>query len=182
MMNESISLGGRAVQGFGVGNGGCAQGDPMCDVTSGYMMGQDPLEAALTMASDRDYTVGRGDTPTGIARKFGITLDALLAANPQKPTMVVRGIRTFQDLQFNEGLKLPAPIGTAGVGVGQGAAATVTNKAENIALGALTLGLVGAGAGAAISYMGTGSVQGGTVVRGAGLGAVVGGVAGAIWG
>jgi hypothetical protein len=102
MMNESIMLGGRAVQGFGVGQR-CAAGDPMCDVTGLW-------------------------------------------------------------------------------GVGQSAAASTVNRAENVVLGAATLGLLGAGAGAGLSYMETGAVQGGWAGRGAILGAVVGGVAGAIWG
>src|SRR5208337_4137768 len=74
----------------------------------------DALLDALNMASSRDYTVSRNDSPASIAKKFGVSLDQLLNANPQKATTVVRGVRTWTDLSINEGLNLPK----AGVRVG----------------------------------------------------------------
>ena len=77
-------------------------------------LGQDALENALSLVSSRDYTVTRNDSPASIAKKFGVSMDQLLNANPQKPTTVVRGVRTWTDLSINEGLNLPK----AGVWVG----------------------------------------------------------------
>src|SRR5208337_844522 len=74
----------------------------------------DALLDALNLATSRDYTVNRGDSPASIAKKFGVSLDQLLNANPQKATTVVRGVRTWTDLSINEGLNLPK----AGVRVG----------------------------------------------------------------
>ena len=73
----------------------------------GAGVGQDALQDALNMANSRDYTVSRGDSPTSIAKKFGVSLDQLLNANPQKATTVVKGVRTWTDLSINEGLNLP---------------------------------------------------------------------------
>src|SRR5271166_1542012 len=75
----------------------------------------DALLDALNMASSRDYTVNRGDSPASIAKKFGVSLDQLLNANPQKATTMVRGVRTWTDLSINEGLNLPK-TDSAGVG------------------------------------------------------------------
>ena len=70
-------------------------------------LGQDPLEAALNLVSSRDYTVSRNDSPASIARKFGVSMDQLLNANPQKATTYVKGVRTWTDLSINEGLNMP---------------------------------------------------------------------------
>jgi len=78
-------------------------------------VGQDALENALNLVSSRDYTVNRGDSPASIAKKFGVSLDQLLNANPQKATTMVRGVRTWTDLSINEGLNLPK-TDSAGVG------------------------------------------------------------------
>ena len=51
-------------------------------------VGQDALEDVLNANAGRDYTVIRGDSPASIARKFGVSLDQLLNANPQKATTV----------------------------------------------------------------------------------------------
>jgi hypothetical protein len=77
-------------------------------------LGQDALVDALNLATSRDYTVSRGDSPASIAKKFGVSMDQLLNANPQKSTTYVKGVRTWTDLSINEGLNLPK----AGVRVG----------------------------------------------------------------
>jgi hypothetical protein len=67
------------------------------------------------------------------------------------------------------------------VGFGQSQTTTsATSTLKSAAIGAVTLGLIGAGVGAGISYVGEGQVDGGTVVRAGVVGALVGGVAGAI--
>ena len=89
-------------------------------------LGQDALENALSLVSSRDYTVTRNDSPASIAKKFGVSMDQLLNANPQKPTTVVRGVRTWTDLSINEGLNLPK----AGVRVGYVAGVGQAGTAE----------------------------------------------------
>ncbi len=79
-----------------------------------FGVGQDALEDVLNANAGRDYTVTRGDSPASIAKKFGVTLDQLLNANPQKATTYVKGVRTWTDLSINEGLNMPK----AGVRVG----------------------------------------------------------------
>ncbi len=67
--------------------------------------------------------------------------------------------------------------------VGFGASQTTSSAKATLkgaAIGAGTLGLIGAGVGVGISYAGTGKVKGGTVATSAAIGAVVGGIAGAI--
>jgi hypothetical protein len=94
---------------------------------SGAGVGQDALENALNLVSSRDYTVTRGDSPASIAKKFGVSMDQLLNANPQKSTTVVRGVRTWTDLSINEGLNLPKAGVRVGyvAGVGQAGTADV---------------------------------------------------------
>lgn len=75
-------------------------------------VGQDPL---LDLTNTRDYRVVYGDSPATIARKFGIMLNELIAANPQKPTKVVAGMLTFRDLRVGESLSVPT-VGFSGVG------------------------------------------------------------------
>jgi hypothetical protein len=87
-------------------------------------VGQDALEDVLNANAGRDYTVVRGDSPASIAKKFGVSLDQLLNANPQKATTVVKGVRTWTDLSINEGLNLPKAGVRLGyvTGVGDGTA------------------------------------------------------------
>ena len=44
------------------------------------------------------YTVQFGDSPALIARRFGVSMEAIIGANPQKPTTVVAGQRTWQSV------------------------------------------------------------------------------------
>lgn len=60
-----------------------------------------------------NYTVRQGDSPTAIARKFGMPLGDLLAANPHKATTVVSGVRTWQSLAVGEVLSVPSGLGAA---------------------------------------------------------------------
>ena len=77
-------------------------------------VGQDPL---LDLVNTRDYRVGYNDSPASIARRFGLAMSSLIAANPQKPTTVVAGTRTFRDLRIGEVLNIPS-VGLNGTGVG----------------------------------------------------------------
>ena len=73
-------------------------------------VGQDPM---LDLVNTRDYVVGYNDSPASIAKKFGLALSSLLAANPQKPTKVVAGVTTFRELLVGETLNVPT-VGLSG--------------------------------------------------------------------
>ena len=73
-------------------------------------VGQDPM---LDLVNTRDYVVQYNDSPASIAKKFGIALSSLLAANPQKPTKVVAGATTFRELLVGETLNVPT-VGLSG--------------------------------------------------------------------
>jgi hypothetical protein len=75
---------------------------------------QDPM---ADLVNTRDYLVQYSDSPASIAKKFGIAMSTLLAANPQKPTTVTAGVRTFRDLRIGEILNIPS-VGLSGTGVG----------------------------------------------------------------
>lgn len=53
------------------------------------------------------YRVQWGDSPAVIARKFGVSVAAIIAANRQKPTTVVAGRRTWRSLRPGEGINVP---------------------------------------------------------------------------
>ena len=53
------------------------------------------------------YKVQPGDSPTLIARAFGVPFDALIAANPHKRTTLVDGRRTWQSIVYGETVNLP---------------------------------------------------------------------------
>ena len=55
------------------------------------------------------YTVAKGDTATRIAAKFGITVDQLMAANPQ--------IKNANKIKIGDQLVIPAPLATEVSGV-----------------------------------------------------------------
>jgi peptidoglycan hydrolase-like protein with peptidoglycan-binding domain len=55
-----------------------------------------------------------GETPTIIARNFGVSMPALIAANPHKPTTMVDGKRTWQSLGVGEQLNVPVGVGSLG--------------------------------------------------------------------
>ena len=48
-----------------------------------------------------------GDSPTILARRFNVSRDALIAANPWKPTAMVAGQRTWRGLNHNEIVRIP---------------------------------------------------------------------------
>jgi hypothetical protein len=70
------------------------------------------------------YRVALNDTPASIAMKLGHQGRAadLIAANPQKPSMIIDGLKTFRQMHINELLALPASWGARGsvAGVPQG--------------------------------------------------------------
>ena len=68
----------------------------------------------------RSYQVRQGESPAGIARKFGVSMAGLIGANPHKPTVTVAGQRTWKSLGVGEQ-----------IGVGDGFA-TVTSTKLNI--------------------------------------------------
>ena len=62
------------------------------------------------------YKTRPGDSPAIIARRHGISVAALMSANPHKSTTVVAGKRTWQGLHHNERLNMPAGVGALGDG------------------------------------------------------------------
>ncbi len=61
-------------------------------------------------------TVRPNDSAFDIARRFGISHAALVAANPAKPTFMLAGVPTFRELAIGETLALPAGGRLAGPG------------------------------------------------------------------
>ena len=61
------------------------------------------------------YKTQYADTPAIIARKHGVGFDALIGANPQKPTTVVAGVRTWRDLRPGEVVQVPVGVGVGSV-------------------------------------------------------------------
>lgn len=57
----------------------------------------------------RHYTVQYGDTPRSIARRFGIHVRQLIAANPGKPVVNVSGEQTWSAIYPGERLRVPHP-------------------------------------------------------------------------
>ena len=68
------------------------------------------------LAGVRFYQVLIGDSPAIIAQKFGVPLDALISSNPQKPTNVVAGVRTWQSISPGEYVNVPIISGSGTVG------------------------------------------------------------------
>jgi hypothetical protein len=73
------------------------------------------------------YQAKTGDSPSRIARAYGLSRDALLRANPHKPTTVVAGQRTWRSLVPRETIIVPVGgmVGDSFVGVGDPAADVV---------------------------------------------------------
>ena len=55
----------------------------------------------------RHYIVQQGDSPHSIARRFGIHVRQLIAANPHKPVVTVSGQQTWSALYPGERLRIP---------------------------------------------------------------------------
>ncbi len=74
------------------------------------------------------YTVQINDTPASIAQKLGFAgnAGALVAANQQKKTQTIQGVRTFLNLYAGEVINVPASwvnartkkLGVSAVGIG----------------------------------------------------------------
>jgi peptidoglycan hydrolase-like protein with peptidoglycan-binding domain len=62
------------------------------------------------------YQVRQGESPTLIARQYGIPFDALINANPHKPTTMVNGRRTWQNIAHDEHINVPVRSGVHGLG------------------------------------------------------------------
>jgi len=61
------------------------------------------------------YRARLNESPTMIARRFGVPLSALIAANRHKPTKRVGNVTTWRELRHNETIRLPAgAVGTLG--------------------------------------------------------------------
>lgn len=72
------------------------------------------------------YSVQRGDSPASIARRHGVTVGALLGANPHKPTVAVASgvgvgggsVLTWTSLGLGEQIQIPATMGVGEWGLG----------------------------------------------------------------
>jgi hypothetical protein len=53
------------------------------------------------------YKTKAGDSPAKIARAYGLPMSRLIGANPQKPTTVVAGVKTWRSLSQNETINVP---------------------------------------------------------------------------
>jgi len=97
------------------------------------------------------YEVRYGDSPAIIARKYGVTVAALVGANPQKPTTVVAGVRTWRDLRAGETVSVPVGGYVGALGDPQTVAVAALMNAgspcdqANVAMVCLAQGAMGIG-------------------------------------
>ncbi|KKM19080.1 hypothetical protein LCGC14_1659200, partial [marine sediment metagenome] len=54
------------------------------------------------------YQILYNDSPAKIARKFGVSMRALVGANPAKPTTIVAGTPTWGAIRVGETVNVPA--------------------------------------------------------------------------
>ncbi len=81
-----------------------------------------PVEGQVSAAA-QEYTVVAGDVPVNVAKRFGVTLDALNLANANTPGYVEFYVDTI--IKIPEGALVPAPVTT----VAAGTATTTANAA-----------------------------------------------------
>lgn len=62
------------------------------------------------------YRVAYGESPAAIARNHGVSVDALIRANPHKPTTVVAGKRTWSGIRHGEQVHIPTRGALHGLG------------------------------------------------------------------
>lgn len=63
------------------------------------------------------YLVKSGDSPATIARRFGVSRQALINANPHKPRTIVAGQHTWQGIRSGETVRVPVGVGDGFLGV-----------------------------------------------------------------
>lgn len=82
------------------------------------------------------YAIQNNDSPALIARTYGVSFDALINANPQKPTTIVNGVRTWQSLLPGETVIVPVGgmVGDAASDIGALVAAGGPCLQANVAL------------------------------------------------
>ena len=56
------------------------------------------------------HTVAYVQSPAIIARRYGVAMGALVSANPQKPTTVVAGQRTWREIRQGETVTVPVEV------------------------------------------------------------------------
>jgi LysM repeat protein len=80
---------------------GAASGQSVVSSSAATDSAQAPAERpARAAAPVKSYTIREGDTPAGIARKYGVKVDALMAANPRADA---------RHLKIGQALAIPTP-------------------------------------------------------------------------
>ncbi len=89
-----------------------------------------PTEGQVSVAA-QDYTVVAGDVPVNVAKRFGVTLDALNLANANTPNYAQFYVNTV--IKIPEGALVPAPTTTVAPGTDTptASAATTTTAAAD---------------------------------------------------
>jgi len=89
-----------------------------------------PTEGQISAAA-QDYTVVAGDVPVNVAKRFGVTLDALNLANANTPNYAQFYVNTV--IKIPEGALVPAPTTTVAPGTDTptASAATTTTAAAD---------------------------------------------------
>lgn len=72
-----------------------------------------PIEGQVSVVA-QDYTIAAGDVPVNVAKRFGVTLDALNLANVNTPNFAKFYVGTI--IKIPEGALVPAPTTTVAAG------------------------------------------------------------------